>query len=117
MRPDFVPRKSALQDHGIDLGDGFFALSPCDTGWQPVTGSEMQALNQYMIENHLEPDNDWNTCHCVMHWGCLANPNGSEVRTQWRENLKAAEDVLVAQHAEVRIEVLVLIVTEITVLR
>jgi hypothetical protein len=70
-----------------------------------------------MIANHLEPDNDWNTRHRVMRWGRLANPNGSEVRTQWKENLKAAEDVLVARHAEVRTERLAFINAEINVFR
>jgi hypothetical protein len=113
MKPDLLPHKSTVQERGTDLGDGFFALTPRDLSRRPVTHSEAQALDQYMAENHLEPNNDWLTRRQVMRWGRLACPNGSEVRTLWKEDLKAAEDVLVARHAEVCPKTLVLILTDI----
>jgi hypothetical protein len=105
MAPELITRKRTVFEVGTDLGDGFVSLHPRDSGRRPVTASEARALDQYMADTHLEPDNHWRSNHAVLRWARLATPNGSEVCTEWKEAQKSPEDVLVSRHAEVSLSI------------
>jgi hypothetical protein len=88
-------------DPGLDLGDGYRELQPHDTYRRRVNDSEAEVLNQYMQERGLEGDEEWNEECSVLRFGRLGVPNGSVVRTAWKELLKPLEALRTSRMAEV----------------
>jgi hypothetical protein len=70
---------------GIDLGHGFAALRPREDRRRPVTRAEQIIIQAYFDNNGVECDEEWLRKHSVLRWGRLGLPNGSVVRTAWRE--------------------------------
>jgi hypothetical protein len=99
--PDLMKHKPTLQEIGHDLGDGYVSLHPREDRRRRVRDAEFAQIHAFMNDRGLQGDFDWVEGHSVLRFGRLAVPNGSLVRTAWRENLKALEDLRTSRMAEV----------------
>jgi hypothetical protein len=99
--PDLVKGKPTLQEIGRDLGDSYVSLHPPEDRCQPVHDLEIRPMQDFMDRHGLLGDVEWLEAHSVVQWGRLAVPNGSLVRTVWREKLRVLENLRISHMAEV----------------
>jgi hypothetical protein len=101
MVPDLVTKKRSVYDTGRDIGDGFALLHPREDARRSLPPAHKEKLVSFMDEYGLEGDQEWQRNHCVRKFARVAVPNGSVIRSAWKENLRDPDHVLVARHAEV----------------